>query len=173
MQTLLEIIGSTIIGGMLLLLILTAKTNVSRSSDSQVVNANIQSNLTAITEIIEADLKNLGYRITDSTFFSSADSNKISFKFFNDSTNTVDSIAYYYLADEGNLYRKYNNNPPGKIRLGTTAFKVWYYDKFGNITYSMPAIKSFKIAISLQDTFKYDGDPVVAYWEKTFKPQNL
>lgn len=173
MQTILEIIGSTIIGGMLLLLIMTSKTNVSKSSNSQLINSNIQSNLTAVTEILEADIKNLGYRITDSTDITTADSNRITFKMLNDATHTTDSISYYYIASDTSLYRKVNNNTPGKITLGITNFNVWYYDKNGAITTSKPIIKSFKIAIIVQDTFKYDGDPVSAYWVKTFKPQNL
>jgi len=173
MQSIIEIIGSTIIGGMILLLILTSKSNVSKSSTSQVINSNIQSNLTTVTEMMEGDLKNLGYRITDSTSITAADSNRITFKIVNDSTHTTDSISYYYTTSSTSLFRKINNNTPTQINLGITNFNVWYYDKNGAITSSKQLIKSFKVAITVQDTFKYDGDPVSAYWVRTFKPQNL
>jgi hypothetical protein len=172
MQSIIEIIGSTIIGGMLLLLILTSKTNVNKASNSQVINSNIQSNLTAITEILEADVKNLGYRITDSSSVSVADSHKITFKIFNDISHNADSISYYFDPAVSILYRKFNNIA-NSINLGVSGFMVRYYDINGSITASTFAIKSFKIAITVQDTFHYDGDPVIAYWEKTFKPQNL
>ena len=173
MQTLLEIIGSTIIGGMLLLLLLTSKTNVSKSSNSQLINSKMQSNLTTVTQIMETDLKNLGYRITDSTSITAADSNRITFKIVNDSTHTTDSISYYYTTGSASLFRKLNNSTPIQITVGITNFNLWYFDKNGAITSSKQLIKSFKIAITVQDTFKYDGDPVAAYWVKTFKPQNL
>ena len=172
MQSLIEIIGSTIIGGMLLLLILTSKTSVSQASNSQLINSNIQSNLTALTEIIEADVKNLGYRISDGTSITVASPSKITFKIYRDSTHT-DSISYYFTSK---LYRKLSyNNVLEQINLGVSSFHVWYYKINGdttNVTTS-GTIQSFKIAITVQDTFRYDGNPIKAHWEKTFKPQNL
>ena len=178
MQTLLEIIGSTIIGGMLLLLMLTSKTNVGKSSNAQLINSNVQSNLTSITEVIEADIKNLGYhKLSDTTAIVpnilTADSNKITYYCYNDATSNKDSISYYYNTADSTLNRKINAGTPLKINLGVKGFNIKYYDINGAITSTKSSIKSFKIAITVLDTFKYDGDPVGAYWEKTFKPQNL
>jgi hypothetical protein len=177
MQALLEIIGSTIIGGMLLLLILTSKTNVNRSANAQTINSNVQGNLTSITEIIEYDLKNLGYRqLNDTTAgvqkILTADSNKITFNVYNDATSNRDSISYYYNTADSTLNRKLNGTNY-KINLGVKGFNIKYYTLLGALTTVKDSIKSFKVAITVLDTFKYDGDPVGAYWEKTFKPQNL
>jgi hypothetical protein len=168
MQTLIEIVGSTIIGGMLLLLILTSKSNVGKASNSQVMNSKIQSNITTITEIIEADIKNLGYRIPGGTSISIADSTNFLFKIYNDTLSSTDSISYSFSIIRHKLFRNSIS-----ISSNISDFKLRYYDSTGNITASASLIKSFKIALTVQDTFKYDGNSVVAYWEKTFKPQNL
>lgn len=173
MQTILEIVGSTVIGGMLLLLIFSCSSNVSSSSNSQLMNSLIQSDLTTITEILEADIKNMGYRIPNNNAISVADSNRITFKFANDITSTIDSISYYFVRSENCLYRKFKNNAPGKILLAISNFNINFYDINGSITSSKTDIKTFKVSIAVQDTFKYDGDPVYASWVKTFKPQNL
>jgi hypothetical protein len=172
MQSIIEIIGSTIIGGMLLLLIITSRTNVNKASNSQVINSTIQSNLTAITEIIDADVKNLGYRINSGQSISTAYSNKITFKIYNDITLNQDSISYLFNPSSKKLFRIFNDST-SQINLGLSNFSICYFDSVGNKATLTSLIKSFKVAITVQDTFQYDGDPITAYWEKTFKPQNL
>jgi hypothetical protein len=170
MQSLIEIIGSTIIGGMLLLLILTSKINVTKASNSQLMNSNLQSNLTTIADVIESDVKNIGYRIPSGGSILTASQNKFTFKF--DTTGTPTIITYNY---QGNKLQRIFNGTPGNINLGVSSFKVWYYkfngDTTSDTTYGV--IKSFKIAVTVQDTFRYDGDSLISRWEKTFKPQNL
>lgn len=168
MQTIIEIVGSTIIGGMLLLLILTSKTNVGKASNSQVMNSKIQSNITTITDIIETDIKKLGYRIPGGTSITKADSFNLTFKFYDDIHSLTDSVSYSFNNTTKKLFRNTES-----MNLNTSNFKLCYYDSTGNIPASAALIKSFKIALTVQDTFKYDGNAVVAYWEKIFKPQNL
>jgi hypothetical protein len=171
MQSIIEIIGSTIIGGMLLLLILTSKINVGRASNAQAANSKIQSNLTTVAQMIEFDTKNIGYRVTTGNPISQADSNRITFNKFNDVTSLVDSTTYYFNTLQNKLYRN-----SVAVNLGVSNFLVRYYDINGAVTNSVSAIKSFKIAVMVQDTFKYeaaDTNRIRAYWEKTFKPQNL
>src|ERR1035437_3162435 len=155
MQSIIEIIGSTIIGGMLLLLIITSKTNVSKASNSQVINSKIQSNLTTISNIIETDIKKLGYRIPDGTSITKADSTNLSFKFYNDSLSITDSISYSFNNTTKKLFRNTKS-----MNLNTSNFKLCYFDSTGNPA-SGSAIKSFKIALTVQDTFKYDGNSVI------------
>jgi hypothetical protein len=168
MQTILELVGSTIIGGMLLMLMLTSKANVSKSSNSQVANSRIQSNITTISDIIETDIKKLGYRIPSGTAITRFDSTNFSFKFYNDTLSLTDSIYYSFNTSTNKLFRNSQ-----AMNLGTSNFKFYYFDSTGNKPVTASLIRSFKIAVTVQDTFKYDGNSVIAYWEKTFKPQNL
>jgi hypothetical protein len=99
MNILIDIIGSTFIGGMIMLLILKLNLysqNVSYSSDNEL---KMQQNAKTLAEILDYDLRKVGYNY-DSTAIITADSNRI--KFYADmdepgSTGygTMDIVEYF------------------------------------------------------------------------------
>ncbi len=143
-STMLDMIGSFVVGGMLFLMAL--RLNASAVEESSVYNGNLilQQNMTTTVNLIETDFRKIGYcrnwrMIPDpSQSIRIADSNRL--RFWTDLGNdgTLDSLTYYLgpaseLNDTPNprdrfLYRQEDANPPERMNLGITQFQLRYRD---------------------------------------------
>ena len=151
-STIFDIITSTVIGGMLLLIALRLNAQAIETNAIYQDNLNLQQGLVALVDIIENDFRKIGY-CKDWTKISppniaivSADSNSI--KFLTDipanSTDLGDGFVdtlYYYVGPPGGnsnnpnempLYRIVNGNASQGWSLGVTRFSLKYYDTLGD-----------------------------------------
>jgi hypothetical protein len=174
-QTVIDLIGSSVIFGWLFLITITA--NVSNKEDFQSNQGELlcQQNLVELTKLLEYDFRKIGFckepdRLPNPTLaIRLADSTRIKFLTDLDLDGTgpdgiVDSL-YYYLGPAGEirggmnnprvriLYRAVNDLPVAGSNLGVTNFKLTYYDRFNNVIptpVSGPNLQSiFSIQISL------------------------
>lgn len=149
-QVMLDIIGSSIAFGTLLLM--TIRLNGSVNENLQRYNGDllVQDNIVTVTRMIEYDFRRIGY-CKDPTQFPDptkaiilADSNRI--KFYTDlgTPSNPDGdgkldILYYYLGPTSELsitpnprdrilYRVENNEPPKGANLGVTVFDLKFFD---------------------------------------------
>src|SRR6266581_3677738 len=98
MNALYDVVCSMVIGGIVLTMILGFNGNIVESAGVQTVRVMAQSNLTAVTSILEYDFRKMGYHVgnnPDSSIIY-ADSNKI--KFIGDFTDKakIDTIIYSF-----------------------------------------------------------------------------
>ncbi len=180
-SSLIDIIGSFVVAG--LLLVMGLRLNAQANEATLVYNGNaiLQSNLTALVQMIETDFRKIGYcadwtKIPDpSISIRLADSNKIRFltdlptqsKPFGD--GALDSITYYLgptseLASTPNpsdryLYRQVNNQTPYPMNFGTTQFSFLYFNAQGD-TLKFPVtdpsvIYTMQISVAIQSAFPY------------------
>ena len=153
-QTILDLIGSTMVFGSLLLISL--RINMSTTENIQMYRADlmVQQNLVEITRLLEYDFKKIGYckdpsKIPDpSIAIRYADSIRICF--LTDfptiadpqGDGVVDSLKYYVgpiseAAGTPNpndrlLYRVENDDAPVGVNLGVTEFDLRYFDAMKN-----------------------------------------
>jgi hypothetical protein len=177
-----DVIGSTIIGGIVLLMILALNSNMENTAGVQTMNICTQQDLTTLVGMIEYDFAKMGYRVSDSLKICFADTSSITFKTDIDNNGVVDSISYS-LASTLNtttenprdriLYRTLNNGTPMAINLGDTRFRLWYYDSLGNITTWRSKMRAVRLALNLESTSAWDTVYTGVYWERTIKPKNL
>jgi hypothetical protein len=155
-STLLDIIGSTFIGGTILLILF-------RMNDSSVENHYlnsgeliVQSNLISIVELLEYDLRKIGY----SNDWENAPMPSKAIIMANDSSITfltdvptianplgdgiIDTLKYWTGSpndadvsrtpnpNDRILYRQVNSEPPFSSNLGVTQFQITYFDALGN-----------------------------------------
>lgn len=184
MSSFLDIVGSTIIGGIILLIILTYNSNVNDASISQTTSNIVQSNLNSIATELDFDFKKIGFGVTDSLKIITADTSRISFRADIDNNGKIDTITYY-LSDlnalistpnprDRFLYRIVNTQAPNSSSLGVIKFRLFYYDKNGNITGVGSSVKSFKVELYCESTFPIGENYYpLAYWNKTINPRNL
>jgi hypothetical protein len=141
--TLLDILGSTIIGGILFLTALRLNANAVENSTAYYANYLLQSNLVNLIVLLEDDFKRIGYCKIASNIpepakaIITADSSTFAFLTDNSNVGKVDTIQYSIgptseLAATPNprdryLYRKLNNKAPDKWNLGVTVFNFKYY----------------------------------------------
>ena len=175
-STILDILGSTLIGGMLLLILFRVNDATVENNYMYGGELVVQQNLVAVVELLEFDFRKIGY-CEDWTklanpleYIISADSNSIKFKTDLDSDGVVDSLWYYSgpvseLSGTPNprdklLYRVENDETPIGTNLGVTMFELVYYDALGNKLSTPVAspdlIQMIEINIRVEDVYGYD-----------------
>ncbi len=185
-STILDIMGSMFIGGMLMLILFRVSGAAAENTYNNSQDLIVQQNLTFVVTMMEDDFRKLGYcedwsKIPDpSKAILYADSNKIQFLTDLNDDGNVDTLTYYTgptseLASTPNpndvmLYRVENHDKPGSSNLGITEFNLLYFDTFGD-TLSTPVaspaqIATIQISIKVEDTEAYNNQYVDAFWRQ-------
>lgn len=184
-NVLLDIVGSVIIGGLLVMTL--SRINFSNAENTYKYSGErvIQSNLVEVVKLIEYDFRKIGYcydytKIPDrAKAIVRADSNRIYF-LTDVATNTlpygdgvVDTLKYELGAtsqlsstpnpNDRYLYRWINNANKVGTNLGVTQFKLTYFDATGVKINSMPAspplgIQTIQIDVAVENPAAFNND---------------
>jgi hypothetical protein len=184
MNVLLDLVGSSIIGGIILLAIFSYNTRLNDASLSQTTNNIVQSNLNAVTSILDYDFKKIGFGVNDSVKILNADTSGITFlsdinndgqiKIISYSLSSIDALVATPNPRDRLLYRTIDGSPLLTSNMGVTRFRLYYYDDEGNITSSRSEIKYFKVKITCESIYPIEENYYVsACWNKTINPRNL
>lgn len=184
-STILDILGSIVTGGFLLLLLAringAAVENVYNNTEELV----LQRNLTTSVSIIENDFRRIGY-CKDYTLFRntnaivSATDTSISFLTDVYDKKKVDTLNYYVgppseLTATPNprdrfLYRVVNNDNPIGVSLGVTQFELVYFDVYGDTLHTPvihpSSISSIEINVVVENVEGYGGNSAEEQQEK-------
>lgn len=185
-NVILDIIGSIIIGGILMLSIF--RVNNSSTEDLYRGSGNLvaQTNLATVVQILETDFRRIGYcadweQIPIPTeAILNADSVGIRYLTDVDKNGVVDTMYYYFdhatdIPGTPNprdrfLYRVVNNETPVGINLGVTQFKMEYYNALGtklNFPIADPReIYTMQIDITVEDVAAYDEKYQTIFWRQ-------
>ncbi|MCX6169837.1 MAG: hypothetical protein NTX65_10885 [Ignavibacteriales bacterium] len=170
-STLLDIIGSVLGGGFLLVILMRMNATAIQNNYEYSGERIVQQNLVEVVTLIENDFRKIGYwnyqpNITNpipdpAVAIIQADSTSITFLTDIVTPNnpygdgTVDNIKYYVgptsdlLAtpnpNDRMLYRVINNSTPAGSNLGVTQFKLTYFDASGVQITNMPSTPPFGI----------------------------
>ncbi|MFZ0453337.1 MAG: hypothetical protein WCE54_19530 [Ignavibacteriaceae bacterium] len=183
-STILDILGSIIIGGILLIILWRLDDAATQNMINNGQDVALQRNLTNVARILEFDFRKIGYctnatQLEDSAI-TQADSNSITFLSDEQNAGTLDSIRYSLgptseLTSTPNprdryLHRVVNGNVNNESNLDVIDFKLVYYDDLGR-TISCPVvdpstIASIEINILIEDPFAYDNKYSQAFWKQ-------
>ena len=194
MNVLIDLIGSTFIGGLLMLLILKLNLysqNASYSSDSEL---KMQQNAKTLAQILDYDLRKVGYNF-DCTAIVVADSNRI--KFYADMNEpgtfgygTID-VVEYFLSSPANagattnpkdivLTRVLNGNDTlSGPSLGLVRLEFSYFDQKLAVSNNPDSIKFIKTEFWVESlepieiNFGTQTGYPFTYWEMTINPRNI
>ena len=185
-NVILDIIGSIIIGGILMLSIF--RVNNSSTEDLYRGSGNLvaQTNLATVVQILETDFRKIGYCSdwkqipvpTEAILF--ADSVSIRYLTDVDKNGIVDTMYYYFdpLTDipgtpnprDRFLYRVVNNETPEGVNLGVTQFKMEFFNSLGtklNFPIADPReIYTMQIDITVEDVAAYDEKYQTVFWRQ-------
>ena len=185
-STILDILGATVIGGLLLLILLRLNGSVTENTVIYGNDRSLQRSLAETAVVVEEDLRKMGYcadpfKLTDGmSRVIYADSSYISFYTDVDLDGTLDSLAYFIsdttaLSVTRNprdriLYRQINTGTPFIVNSNIVQFKLTYYDALGyELTppVSSPAmITHLEISFKVEDPEAYDQNYSEAYWQQ-------
>lgn len=188
-STILDILASVIIGGILLTIVLRLSDSAAEKTYNFSGELSLQQNLVTIAQIMESDFRKIGYskdwvswkmHPSYETPITEADSSSI--KFYADINNdgVMDVIHYYLgpvseLASTPNprdrfLYRVVNSEAPVGVNLGVTEFFMNYFDALGTpLTLPIIApslIASMEINIKVENVQAYDEKYSSAFWRQ-------
>ncbi|MDP2362918.1 MAG: hypothetical protein Q8M94_04010 [Ignavibacteria bacterium] len=191
MAVIIDILGSSFIGGLLLLLLLKLNLFATSSSITSDNELKLQQNAKTLAEIINYDFRKIGYEC-DSTAIAIADSNRIKFYAEIDSSNIIMDVVEYYTGDTTQaagtenprdiiLYRKFNGVAMGGPTLGLTKIKFSYLDEFNVATNVLTNIRYVKVELWVESTipemesnFVDPNHPYLfTYWEMKINPRNI
>jgi type II secretory pathway component PulJ len=177
-QTIIDIIGSFIIFGWLLLMSLRMNTANSENMQTYRGELLVQENLVEVTKLLEYDFRKIGYcrepnNLPDPTkAIVRADSNRLQFLTDVDRGSGPDGVVdtmTYYLGDTTELaltqnprdrllYRVVNGYPAKGSNLGVSYFNLKYYDSQGNLittpvaTGDLQRIQTIQISLVVENT---------------------
>lgn len=186
-NTLLDIVGSIIVGGLILLILF----RLNSSATSNLYNENseliVQQAMVSQVQVIESDFRKIGYckiwtKIPDPTkAILLADSTRIKFLTDLDNDGTVDSL-YYYLGPTSELpktpnpkdrllYRVENAQSAKSSNIGITYFKLTYYDTFDKKITSLPVanpgqIHKIQIDVQVENSESVDSVYTTIFWRQ-------
>ena len=186
MSSLIDVIGSSIIGGFLLLLLFNVFDTTNEYFISHGDDLIVQQNLTSVAGILEWDLRKMGFMVpeTEPTILQ-ADSTTLKFKGDINKDFSVDTVEFYLgpttdllttqNPDDRFVYRKLNGLPVNGAKVGVvTNFKFEYLDQDGNEVSDLSSIKMIRINMKVENAAVYGNDPNpqktkyrTAIWQQT------
>jgi len=183
-----DIVGSAIVAGILILMMIGLTASVSESTTEQMLDVTTQQALTTVKNMIEYDFHKMGFESTPGTAITAMGAHSITFWAGIDtdgdgSPDGLNTITYNLSStsdasstpnpNDHFLYRTVGAASPVAVSLGVTSFNLQYYDQYGNLTLNPADVKSIHVGLTVQSTMPYDNRYSEAAWEKTISPKNL
>lgn len=185
-STIIDILGSTIVGGMLFLILLQINDSSVKNTYNYGGELIVQQSLVEVVQLLEHDFRKIGFcknweNIPDpSKAIIAADSTSITFLTDVDSDEIVDTLSYYLGSadsltatpnpNDRLLYRVVNSQIPGGANLGVTRFRLKYFNTLGEelaFPVSVPgAIYTMQIDIKVESTVAYDNEYSTVFWRQ-------
>ncbi len=185
-SSILDILGSITIGGLLLLILLRLNGNITENNIIHGSDRNLQRSLAETAIILEKDFRKMGYcadplKITEElSIVIAADSDFISFYTDVDRDGNLDVMTFFLsdtIALSGTknprdriLFRQINSDTPFMLSTNVTRFLFEYYDVFGtklSVPVTSPGmISHMKISIKVEDPEAYNEQYSNAYWQQ-------
>ena len=185
-STLLDILGSSLVGGMLLMIMWRLNDAATQNTYNYGGEVIVQQNLVEVVGLLEYDFRKIGYckdwtKIPDpSQAILSADSASIKFLTDLDNDGVVDSLQYYLgptseLTATPNprdrmLYRIENAATPAGANMGVTNFRLSYFNALGakmSFPITTPSqIATMQIDLKIESTAAYRDEYPSVFWRQ-------
>ncbi len=192
-STILDILGASIIGGILLLNLLKLNENVYQVDNATGHDVNLQVEVVNVANIVDGDFNKIGYcsdpmNMNDDPKVTLADTSSIKIVYDVDKDGDYDTVYYYVsntslLSNTPNprdriLYRKVNSDFPFIVSNNITEFRFQYlgalYDTLSTPLGSPGLATYIKISFRVEDPFAYDAKYTEAFWRRlTVTSKNL
>ncbi|HKI78739.1 MAG TPA: hypothetical protein VKA26_09380 [Ignavibacteriaceae bacterium] len=186
MDTILDLIGATIIAGLIMLGIANINIYSSQIRFKSDSGLKLQQDAKTIADILDNDLRKIGFGYSGTAIIT-ANEKKLKFYADIDSNGTVNQITYL-LSDSTEvsntenpsdkiLYRVVDGDTSKGPSLGITDLKFTYNTLQGNTTTVPDSIKYIRAEIWVQTPTKVDDNGenkfLFTYWELTINPRNI
>jgi hypothetical protein len=176
MNTLLDLAGSYIIGGLVLLAIVGFMLSFTSRSQENQLNEITQRSVVEIGDIIEHDIKKLGYRVSSGDKILSISQNSIFFLSDIDNNGTTDTISYSVEILKNKSYLKKRIGKPVNSEWIHPIESFWVsgLDSLGKKVNDPDEVESIFLELKIkQVSMKNSGSEIIAVWNRKIYPKNL
>lgn len=186
-STIIDIVGSSIIGGILMIILLQMRETNTQNTYKFGGEVTVQQNLVSVVDMIENDFRKIGY-CSDFTQIPipskailAADSTSITFLTDIEPANGIVDTMHYYLGAasalsetpnprDRMLYRLVNSEIPRTANLGVTYFRLTYFNALGNkinFPILVPGeIVTIQIDVKIENTAAYNQQYSSVFWRQ-------
>jgi len=175
MSIILDILGSMVIRGAVVLIILSTNVSLHTLLYQKTARTSVTEKLAETIEPLRADIKRAGLNTTSVSFII-ADSNQIKFLADVDGNGVADT-AYYYLSptselsvtdnpNDRKMYRVLNGGQPYDFASGVVQLKFEYFDVIS-------LIRSISVKLFMEYGSAFDGRYPSSYGECHVFPSNV
>jgi len=183
MSSILDLIGSFVIGGLLLISVLSVRSNVSDMATLDQLELSVQENVVELVSELEYDFRKIGYGVQNPALaIIRADTSSITFWADMDNDGDIDSVRYW-LGPTGEvsgtvnprdriLHRKVNTQT-STGSLGVVQFQLKMYDVSGAQTTNVTLVKRLDYYLRVENPFPVDTVYARTAWNGTIRPKNL
>jgi hypothetical protein len=184
MNTILDIAGSVLIGAAIMFILLHLNIFSNQQKFASDKELEIQRNSKTLAEIMNHDLRKVGYRYTGTNPFITTQEKVLSFYSDIDSNNVMDIVSYS-LSDSTHatatvnprdkiLYRTINSDTSKGPSMGLVDLKFTYLNNNGIKTSIQDSIRYIKTEIWVESSEPVeDTSYIFTYWEMTVHPRNI
>ena len=181
MSVMIDIIGSLIIIGVVMLSIFGLTGNLNQASYNKSFSLVAQTNAVTLARMLEYDIDKIGYHVKPAMFTAAPDDIKFKAVLVYGGV-TVNTVRYYISSTSvlGNtknprdrvLYREEDGKTIA-ANLGVTTLSFSYYNNDGFTTSALDSIKSIHVKFTVESPAPVDTTYAALSWEKRFYPKNL
>lgn len=180
----LDIIGSFIVAGLLLLTLMNVSVGVSETTHWASMEQVAQGAAQTMGLILEADLRRVGYLVPEGNgVFLAADTSNVKFAGDVDDDGQPDTVRYWVgAASEASasvnpndrvLHRSQNGVEDVPTEMGVTSLQFKYYDFKGLTTSNKSKIRSVRATIAVESAEPYKDAYAQAGWQLRIRPRNI
>jgi hypothetical protein len=182
MDNFLTLLGSIVIGGLMLVNFMNYQADLSEHTYSQTLDLVVQETAIEVVEMVERDMCKIGKGVSQPAL-SIYDKNAISFYADVDDDGVVDMVRYYVSStsaatatpnpNDRILYRVVNGVNEYEWAAGVTSFQIKFYDVNNDTTTNVFKVRALEVSMSFQSTIPYDNTYASYSWRERITPPNL
>ncbi len=176
MGSIIDTIGSYVIGGVVLLSIVSFTFYFNNQSVETKLSQISQVSIIQVGKIIENDFEKLGYRVSSGNKIVAISPDSISFRGDVENDGIVDNITYLTYTKDQTLYleRKTSGSVNGKWSMPIKSINIEGLNSEGKPTMQIPDIIGISFTlVTSEKTFNDSQTQVGASWVRVFYPKNL
>ncbi len=189
MSIILDLIGSAVLVGTLMMSILGVQINMTTETAKSTMEYHAQTEIIQLARIVEFDFYKIGYDVNSGRKIATADSTRLKFKtnLWNvaGATDSVEYILGGYVTSSVNprdrVLTRYENITGVLINYSITNFRLTFYNSRDSLL-ALPitgnrldSIKSIRVYLTLESPMPLGDDSTYAsgYYSKLIHPRNL
>ncbi len=174
MNQILDIVGSYLLGGIVVLALIGLTFFLSTKSQETTLSQITQYTVAETGRVVENDMEKIGYRVTSGSKIVALSADSISFRGDLNNDGSVNTVKLYAQNNNNHLTLFKIVDGSAKWSMPVKSFSIQGIDSAGNKTINTANIKSLIVSMVTQEkTIDDSQNSIGAFWKRQIYPKNL